>query len=186
MRPIIATACRQLPICGLILALAASPVQGADPAPAKAAPAPAKPAAKTSAKSADAKPKEGSLGKGTGELLTIDQLRRCLADQDRNKQETADLAQAQRAIEKDRADIERLGAELEADKATLDLTNEAAVNAYNERARARTRMIEAFKAAAPGFNARVDKLAADKQAFTTDCADKRYFEEDYNAILAGK
>lgn len=94
--------------------------------------------------------------------------------------------QTQRAIEKDRGEIERLGAELEADKATLDRTSEAAVNAFNERARQRARLFEEFKAQAAPFNDRVDKLGADKQAYASKCADRRYFEDDHDAIKAGK
>jgi hypothetical protein len=40
--------------------------------------------------------------------------------------------------------------------------------------------------AAPAFNDRVDKLDAAKQSFAKDCADRRYREDDYDAIKAGK
>lgn len=52
--------------------------------------------------------------------------------------------------------------------------------------RKRTQMIEAFKASAPVFNARVDKLVVDRKAYAEACADRRFFEEDYDAIKAGK
>ncbi|HRI18813.1 MAG TPA: hypothetical protein PL196_09850, partial [Burkholderiaceae bacterium] len=143
---------------------------------------------KPAAKPTEAAPREGAFGKGTSTLpiLTKDQLRQCMAEESRMKKEGNDLAQAQAKMEKDRADIERLGAELEADKAKVDTSDEAAVNAYNERARQRTKMIEEFKAGAPAFNARVDKLVVDRQAYAAACADRRFFEEDYEAIKAGK
>lgn len=162
---------------GLALALCTSLAVAADPPPAKAKTTP-KPAPKT----------EGAFGKGSSTLpvLSMDELRQCLSEQDRIKKEGADLAQAQAGMDKERADIESMGTELAADKAKIDASDEAAVNAYNERVRKRTQMIEAFKASAPVFNARVDKLVVDRKAYAEACADRRFFEEDYDAIKAGK
>ena len=169
-------------VTGLALALAA-PLASAADAPVKA---PNTAPAKTPAKAADAKPREGSLGKGSGPLMTREQLRQCLAEQERLKQEGAAAAQAQGVLAKDRADIDRLGAELEADKASLDRTSQAAVDGYNERARARDKRVADYVAAAPLFNQRVDTLDAAKEAYAKDCASRRYFEDDYDAIKAGK
>lgn len=178
--------------CATLLAAAlfAGSAAAADPAPAKpksgttsgTPSAAAKPVARSGA------PREGSFGKGTSTLpfLTRDQLRQCLADQDRIKTESAELAQAQARLDQDRADIERVGTELAADKAKVDTSDEAAVIAYNERVRQQARRIEDFKAAAPLFNQRVDKLVADRQAFATGCADRRYFEDDLDDIKAGR
>lgn len=185
------------PRCAAVLALACalcvSAARAADTPPAKAKAAASAPAGGSTgtrpvAKPTEAAPREGAFGKGTSTLpiLTKDQLRQCVAEQDRMKKEGNDLAQAQAKMEKDRAEIERLGAELEADKAKVDTTDEAAVNAYNDRARQRTKMIEEFKGGAPAFNARVDKLVVDRQAYAAACADRRFFEEDYEAIKAGK
>lgn len=181
-------ACATLLAAALLLAGSAA---AADPTPAKpkagtSGGTPPAAAAKPAAKGGT--PREGSFGKGTSTLpfLTRDQLRQCLADQERIKTEGAELAQAQARLDQDRADIERLGAELAADKAKVDTSDEAAVNAYNERARQRAKRIEDFKAAAPLFNQRVDKLVVDRQAFATGCADRRYFEDDLDDIKAGR
>lgn len=165
---------------GLALAAAvaftlAGPFARAADAPAKA---PAKPAA--------AKPREGSLGKGSGPLLTREQLRQCMAEQERVKQEGSAAAEAQAALAKERSEIDRLGAELDADRATLDRTSPAAVDGFNERARARDKRVADYLAATPLFNERVDKLDADKEAYRKACADRRYFEDDFDAIKAGK
>ena len=161
---------------GAALALCASLAVAADPPPAKT---------KSGTKPAKT---EGAFGKGSSTLpvLSMDELRQCLSEQDRIKKEGADLAQAQAAMDKERAEIERMGTELAADKAKVDSTDEAAVNAYNDRVRQRTQMIESFKAGAPVFNARVDKLVVDRKAYAEACADRRFFEEDYDAIKAGK
>ncbi len=180
-----------------LLALAASaacvlpglPAYAADAAAsAPAVKPPAKSAPKAPAKAADDKPREGTLGKGTstGAVLTREQLRQCMAEQDRLKREGDELLQTQLSMGKTRAEIDRLGAEIDTEKATVDRSSQAAVEAYNERLRTRAKMIDDYQAAAPPFNTRVDKLAADRQAYTRDCGDRRYFEDDYDAIKAGQ
>lgn len=162
---------------GLTIALCAPIALAADPPPAKGKPVAASP-----------KPREGSFGKGSSTLplLTRDELRQCMNEQDRIKKEGADLAQAQARMDGERSEIERMGTELEADKAKVDVSDEAAVNAYNARVRQRTKLVEEYRAAAPVFNARVDKLAEDRKAYAAGCADRRFFEDDYDAIKAGK
>lgn len=155
---------------------------------AQAADATPPPAAKPSAKPVDKKPRESSFGSGdgTGALLTMAQLRQCMTEQDRMDKETDGLVDAQRSFAAERSEVDRLGAELKADQATLDRTSQAAVDAYNAKLAERDKRAEAFRAAAGGFNQRVEKLEADKKAFAKDCADRRYREDDYNAIKAGK
>jgi hypothetical protein len=145
-------------------------------------------AASPSAPKPTAKPREGSLGKGggTGAVLTREQLRQCLVEQDRLKQEGADLLQTQRTLDKERAEIDRLGVELKAEMDTLDRTSQAALDAFNGRVREREARVDAYRAASPPFNERVDKLESDKGAFAKGCADRRYREDDFDAIKGGK
>ncbi len=153
---------------------------------ADASSAPTKAATPKASTKAAAQPREGGFGKSNGPLLTRDQLRQCMTEQDRLKQETADILQTQKALEIDRAEIDRTGVELKADKETLDRTSQAAIDAFNAKIQAREKQVEAYKVAAPAFNDRFDKLDAAKQAFAKDCADRRYREDDYDAIKAGK
>jgi len=175
------------PLRSLLLALVVSaagvaPAAGADTATLP----PAKSTVKAAAKAASAPPREGSLGKGTGTVLTKEQLKQCMAEKDRIKLEGDDLVQTQAALAKTRSDIERLGPELDAEKDTIDRSSQPAVDAYNERLRARAKMIEDYRSAAPQYNQRVDKLSADRQGYAKDCADRRYLEEDFDAIKAGQ
>ena len=142
--------------------------------------------AKTPAKAAEPAAREGGFGKGSGPLLTREQLRQCLAEQDRLKQEATGVLQTQRTLDSDRSEIDRAGAELKAELATLDRTSQAAIDAFNAKVLAREKLVDAYQAAASAFNERVDKLDADKQVFAKDCADRRYREDDFDAIKAGK
>ena len=174
----------------LALAVSAACLLGMRPALAAdaAAPSTTKTPAKAPAKAADGKAREGSLGRGTstGALLTREQLRQCMAEQDRLKQEGADALQTQRSLDQERSEIDRLGTEIKADLPGLDRTSQAAVDAFNARVLEREKRVDAYQAATPLFNERVDKLDADKQSFTKDCGDRRYREDDLAAIKAGK
>lgn len=147
----------------------------------------AKPPAKSAAKPA-AKQREGSLGGGSasGPMLTKDELRQCLAEQDRLKQETAEVVATQKKLAADRAEIDRVSAALDADRPNVDLGNKDAVDAFNARLQAKGKLVADYQAAAPTFNARIDKLDADDKAFTKNCRDRRYFEDEYDEIKAGK
>lgn len=147
----------------------------------------AKPPAKSAAK-AGAKQREGSFGGGSasGPMLTKDELRQCLAEQDRMKQETADVVATQKKLAADRAEIDRVSAALDADRPNVDVSNKEAVDAFNARLQAKGKLVADYQAAAPAFNARVDKLDADDKAFTKNCRDRRYFEDEYDEIKAGK
>lgn len=177
MPRLIVSARRSVPIA-FALALCAPLALAADAPSSKT-----KPAATTSAK-----PREGSLGKGSSTLptLTRDELRQCMSEQERIKNEGTELAQTQTRMEGQRAEIERMGAELEAEKGKVNVSDQSAVDAYNARLRQRTKLVEDYRASVPIFNARVDKLGEDRKAYASGCADRRFFEDDYDAIKAGK
>lgn len=145
-----------------------------------------KAAPKAAAQPADGAPRQGSPGKGSGAVLTREQLRQCIAEQDRIKAESAGLVAAQADLASQRAEIERLAAAQKEEQATLDRTSEAAVNAYNAKLQERSKLTEAYLAATPVFNGRVEKLDADKQNYAKACADRRYDEADLADIKAGK
>lgn len=148
---------------------------------------PAKSSAKPSAKPAKQRD-EGSLGGGTatGPFLTKDELRQCLAEQDRLKQETTDVVAAQKKLAVDRAEIDRVSAAIDADRPQVDVSNKEAVDTFNARLQAKAKLVADYQAAAPAFNQRIDKLDADDKAFTTNCRDRKYFEDEYDEIKAGK
>jgi len=144
-------------------------------------------AALSAAPSWAADKKEASFGKGgTGAYLTRDQLRTCLAHQDRVRQQNDDVVKEQAALTAMKADIARSGDELKAKLDTLDRTDLDAVTAYNDRASARDKQIDDFQARADAFNARVEANKAERDAFGKACDNRRYFEEDEIAIRKEK
>lgn len=134
------------------------------------------------------KPKEATLGggKGAGPFLTKAQLRECINQQSKVKQQQADLTSAQDKLNTDKAEIGRRGDALKAQLETLDRTNPDAVNAYNEQAAARDKMIDDYQEQVTQFNGRVDAAKAERDAYAKSCENRRYFEDDEIAIRKGK
>lgn len=134
------------------------------------------------------KPRESSFGKGkgSGAYLTREQLRSCLSQQARLASRDEEMLKEQAALASEKADFARSGVELNEQLAALDRTNPEVVNAYNERAAARDKGIDAYEARVPGFNERVEAARAERETFGKACDNRRYFEEDEIAIRKGK
>lgn len=160
-------------------------------APALAAD-PAKPAAKPATSAAPATAAETgtvlSFGKGkpTGALLTRDQLRACLKSQTTIKADSDALVKEKNELAIEKADMDRLEADLVAERATVDATQEATVAAYNDKLNAAKTRSAALRERQLGFNVKVDAYQAGNDGFKRDCADRPYAELDWFAIQRGK
>ena len=135
---------------------------------------------------ADRKEKSFGKAKPGGLLLTPAQLRDCLARQDRVRAGTEETAKQQASLAADRAEVDRRGAALKDQLALLDLKSASAVEGYNAEAQERDRLVDAYEAAVPGFNAKVEALKAEQAAFAKACENRRYDEADELAIRKGK
>ena len=134
------------------------------------------------------KPKEAAFGAGkaTGAFLTRDQLRDCMAQQAKVKQTSAEMLALQDKLNADQAEIGKSGEALKADFEALDRTSPEAVNAYNEGVAARGRKIDEFQRQVEQFNARVEPVRVEREAFSKACENRRYFEDDAIAVRKGK
>src|SRR6185295_13648685 len=119
-----------------------------------------------------------TLGKGkpTGLLLTRNELRECFAQQDRVKAKREETLQLKAQLEKEKAELQRLGDDLKEQLATLDRTSQEQVDKYNEQAAERDKRIDAYEARTTGFNAQVDALNADRESWARNCENRRYDE----------
>jgi hypothetical protein len=126
-------------------------------------------------------------GKGSGPIMSMAQLRTCVAQQSRIEAQNNEMAKAQQQLTADRAEIERNSAALKDEMAALDRTNEEAVKAYVAKAQAHDKVIDDYQdARVPQFNTRVEALQAQRAAYAKDCEGRRYLEDDYKDIKAGK
>ena len=134
------------------------------------------------------KPKEGAFGKPRpgSLLLSRAELRECLAQKERIRVQSEDMQKQQTQFNRDKDEIVRLSAELKDKLVAIDRSSQEAVDQYNAEAAARDKLINAYEAATPAFNAKVDALTAQREAFVKGCDNRRYDEKDELAIQRGK
>jgi len=141
----------------------------------------------TVAQGAD-KSKESSFGKGkaAAPLLTRAQLRECMALQERVHAKGEEATRVRAALDSDKAEIARLGAQLKERLAVLDRTNVEAVQTYNEQAQARDKLIDDYEARVTAFNTKAEALHNERDTFANGCENRRYDEKDEIAIKNGR
>ncbi|HET7793339.1 MAG TPA: hypothetical protein VFL64_08130 [Rhizobacter sp.] len=141
-----------------------------------------------SASSHAAPPREGTLGSGKagGPVMSMSQLRACLAQQSRIAGQSDEMVKAQQQLTADRTELERNGMALKDELAALDRTNKELVEAYVAKAQAHDKSIDDFEARVPAFNAKVEALQAERAGYAKACEGRRYLEDDYKDIKAGK
>ena len=130
-----------------------------------------------------------SLGGGAASeqpILTRDQLRECLTQQDRLHADETDIVARQRDMDADKTEITQQGQALQAELAALDRTSASGVQAYNARAVEHERRIDAYNARSKPFNARVETLKTQRAGWVKDCSNRRYMENDLVIIKAGR
>ena len=125
-------------------------------------------------------------GKGSGTFLTKAQLRDCMNQQAKVKQQDTELQAQQDKLNADKAEIGKRGDTLKAQLETLDRSDPDAVSAYNEQAAARDKMIDDYQDQVTQFNTRAQSFNTERDAFTKNCSNRRYFEDDEIAIRKGK
>jgi len=123
---------------------------------------------------------EASLGTGIGNgpLLTRDELRTCLNDQDALARSRDEVARDGRAIDDEKADIARADAALKEELAKLDRSNADTVQAHVAKAQAHDQRIDAWNAKLPAYNERAQALQRRQAQWKTGCSDRRYREND--------
>ncbi len=144
--------------------------------------------ATTSLHAAPPKAREGTLGGGKagGPILSMAQLRACMAQQAGIQSQNEEATKAKQQLAADVADIDRSAGGLKADLASLDRTNKEAVEVYVARAQAHDKSIDSYQERESRFNVRVEALNEQRAAFAKACDGRRYLEDDYKDIKAGK
>jgi chromosome segregation ATPase len=144
--------------------------------------------AATSLHAAPPKAREGTLGGGKagGPILSVAQLRACMAQQARMQSQEEEAARTRQQLSNEIADIDRAAEALKADLPGVDRTSQEAIDAYKARAAAHDKRVESYEERVPQFNAQVEALNAQRAAFAKSCDGRRYLEDDYKDIKAGK
>jgi chromosome segregation ATPase len=91
-----------------------------------------------------------------------------------------------RALDNDKAAIDKATAQLEADRAAIGPNAEQMAKTYKARTDTRNQAAEAWNTRNRELTRKVQALDVDQEMFKTDCEGRSYREDDEKAILAGK
>lgn len=130
-----------------------------------------------------------SLGKGRGNelpILTREQLRACLKQQDQLKSQEDAIVAEQRGIDAEKASIGQEETALKDELAGLDRTAASAVAGYNAKALEHEHRIDAYNQRSRPFNAKVEAWRGAHEGWARDCGNRRYQENDLIIIKAGR
>ncbi|HUG21871.1 hypothetical protein [Piscinibacter sp.] len=140
------------------------------------------------AASAQTQGREKSFGKATGKslLLSRDELKACMAVQERLRTGREDAGRQKAELEQQKQELERSATQLEEQLVWLDRYDKEQVDRYNQQAAERDQAIAALQARRTNFNTQAETINADTQAYARNCENRRFDEEDELAIKAGK
>ena len=139
-------------------------------------------------KSQPRSPAKGAAAtKSTTSVLTPAQLRDCLDQRDRLHKQTETTRAAKSKIAADKAEIDRVDAELTSEKTTLDRTSEEAVNGFNAKVRQQDTVVAAFEAKVKAYNVQAEEVQATRSAYEKSaCENRRYDERDLEDLKRKK
>ena len=125
-----------------------------------------------------------TLGDGppSGKQLTREQLRQCLQMQPRLKTEGDRATRAHNELQSMKAEFDRLDAELRSERAGVNTSDKAAVDAYNAKLARRKELVDQYNAKLPSANEEAQRYNALQEDWKRGCEDRPYSEADYASI----
>lgn len=111
-------------------------------------------------------------------VLTIVQLRDCMAQQSRVEADLAESERERASIAGLRDELKASGGALDTALAALDRTDPAAVDAHNASVKEREARVDVYEARVNAHNAKVDGMRATRDAWIKSCDGRRYDERD--------
>ena len=121
-------------------------------------------------------------GPATGRQLTREQLRQCLQMQPQLKTRGDEATHARAELDALKKDFDRLDAELQAERARVNSSDKAAVDAYNAKLARRKDMVAEYNAKQPAVNEQAQRYNTLQDHWKSGCEDRPYSEADYASI----
>jgi predicted nucleic acid-binding Zn-ribbon protein len=91
-----------------------------------------------------------------------------------------------RSLDRERGELQKQQAELEAERVRIETTSNQAVAAYNDKAKALEARVDSWNQRNAELTARVNAVNNDRETWQSDCAERRYREDDEIAIKRGE
>lgn len=120
-----------------------------------------------------------------GTVLTRDQLRQCVAEQNWIEKSEAEVDRIQSSISSSENAITRLEAEIKIREPQVDRYSEESVNSFNVLIDRHRNLVDAHNAKLPNANIRIEQMNAAIQRFNAKCANHAYYDSDMRAVLSG-
>lgn len=124
-------------------------------------------------------PGRGSYGP---DVLKLDELEQCVKSEKDINASSDTLDAAEVALRKRTSEIERLDQEIDRSAAQLDRTDQAAINNHNAKVQKYQTLVKDYNAQIASFNSRADTYNAQLRQFNSNCANKKYYESDMQAV----
>jgi hypothetical protein len=123
-----------------------------------------------------------SAPKKKSNVMTRDELRVCMAEQDRLQRLSEKVKQDQASLDRQRADVEKMDAEIARKRAALDPADVAAAEALQTDVARRDEVVDAYNARLPALREQGSTYDAGRQVWVERCANRDYDELDEAAI----
>lgn len=121
-----------------------------------------------------------------GPVLTRDQLRQCVAEQNTINTLESEMDRLRASLTQSEASINRLEAQISEQQPLIDRYSQESVDSFNALIDQHKRLVDAHNAKLPVTNISVEKVNSAVDRFNAKCADRVYYENDMQAVLAGK
>ena len=119
-------------------------------------------------------------------ILTPAQLQQCVNQKERLHAQIEDALKDKATIEADKAEIARLGTSIAEERATVDQSDVAAVDAYNAKFDQRDKLIATYESRVNAYNLKAEAVKATKEGYEKSCENRRYDERDLDDIKRKK
>jgi chromosome segregation ATPase len=123
-----------------------------------------------------------ATAKSKANLMTRDELRACMDEQDSLRATRTKIDQEQGALDRQKASVQAMDAELQKKVAAVDPADEAARKALEDEATKRDDAADAYNARLAGLREQVARFDTSRQAWVERCTKKNFDELDEAAI----
>lgn len=124
--------------------------------------------------------------KHSGPVLTRDQLRQCIKEQNNINAQNEAVNKMQVALGESEAKINNLERRIAAMKPHVDVYNQKSVDSFNKLINEHKQFVNAYNSKLPTINAHLDDINSAVDRFNKSCAEHAYYEHDMAAVLDGK
>ncbi len=120
----------------------------------------------------------------TGPVLSREQLRSCMSDQETVERKSAALEQAMASLSEEKSQITEMERRLADEKRLVVASSESSVKRYNAVVDRYQKMVDDYNARVAPFRTDLAAIESARARFNSDCVNHAYDENDMQALMA--